>query len=165
MGILEIQRLKEQAKQPKPPKRYTIPNKSAKKLAQEKELRNFPTITSPNAELQRWFEERRKEMTGICSHCGGKTTKDSDQYYKFSIAHILPKAYFKSIKTHQLNWIELCHFGNSCHANFDNHHLDLVELNCFNEVVEKFTKMYPEIAPQEKRRIPSVLVEYYEANK
>lgn len=115
-------------------------------------------------ELQRWFETRHKEMKGVCQHCNGRTEKGRTTY-KNSIAHILPKRFFKSVATHPLNWIELCFYGNSCHTNFDNMMLDIIELNCFNDVVEKFIAMYPHIADSEKKRIPKVLLEYVENNK
>ena len=38
--------------------------------------------------------------------------------------------------------------------------LSLINMNCFDEIVNKLVKMYPSIAPQERRRIPSVLLEY-----
>lgn len=113
-----------------------------------------------NAELQRWFEDRRKEMTGKCDNCGGKTCKDDDKYYKFSIAHLLPKAYVKSVATHPKNFLELCHFGNGCHSQMDNKLLDLIDMNCFDKIVERVTEMYPHIAPEERRRIPAILREY-----
>ena len=112
------------------------------------------------AKLDRWFKERRKEMTGKCENCGGKTCKDSDKEYKRSIAHLFQKAYLPSVATHPDNWIELCFYGNSCHTNFDNKMIDLIDLNCFDTVIQKFTKIYPHIAPEEKRRIPPILIEY-----
>lgn len=115
------------------------------------------------SELQRWFEQRAKEMTGTCKHCGGRTTANTSSY-KCSVAHILPKAYFKSVATHPLNWIELCFYSNSCHSNFDNYSLDIMELNCFDEVIEKFIAMYPFIDEKEKRRIPDVLLQYVKNN-
>lgn len=115
-------------------------------------------------ELQRWFEIRHKEMKGVCQHCNGRTEKNRTTY-KNSIAHILPKAYFKSVATHPLNWIELCFYGNSCHTNFDNKMLDLIELNCFDEVITKFVALYPDIAENEKKRIPQVLLQYIETEK
>ena len=118
------------------------------------------TMLENNAAKQRWFNERRKEMKGFCQNCGGKSCKDSDEYFRFSIAHILPKAYFKSVSTHEDNWLELCHFGNSCHTNLDNAQIDLIDLNCFDTVIEKFVRIYPNIAQDEKRRIPFVLMEY-----
>lgn len=140
-----------------------------------------PDVKAPKeyAEMDRWFKERRKEMTGACQHCGGKTQMDIDVMvkfvkgigkivspnYKYSVAHLLPKSVFKSVATHPDNWIELCHFGKSCHKNFDDHYLDLMELNCFDTVIEKFVRMYPSIAPEEKRRIPQVLLQYIEVEK
>jgi hypothetical protein len=78
------------------------------------------------AELDRWFKERHKEMTGRCQNCMGKTEKDG-RHYKCSIAHILPKAYFPSVATHPSNFLELCFYGKSCHTNMDNKMLDLTE--------------------------------------
>ena len=112
------------------------------------------------AELDRWFKEVRKSMTGVCQNCGGKTCKDNDKEYKRSIAHILQKAYFKSVATHPDNFLELCFYGNSCHTNLDNGMIDLIEMNCFDTIIQKFTKIYPHIAQEEKRRIPSILIEY-----
>lgn len=117
-----------------------------------------------NAELKRWFDDRHKEMTGKCKHCNGKTQKGQNNFIN-SIAHILPKAYFKSVATHPENWIELCFYGNSCHTNLDNYSLDIMELNCFDEVVKKFVSMYPSIAVQERKRIPQVLLNYIETEK
>ena len=42
----------------------------------------------------------------------------------------------------------------------DNKTLDLIDMNCFDEIVEKVTRMYPHIAQDEKRRIPAILREY-----
>lgn len=110
--------------------------------------------------LDRWFKDRRKEMTGKCHHCNGISCKHDDKYYKFSVCHILPKAYFPSIATHPSNFIELCFWNKNCHGNMDNKILDLIEMNCWDEIVTKFCIMYPSIAEKEKRRIPSILLEY-----
>lgn len=121
------------------------------------------------ASLQRWFKDRRKEMTGRCANCGGMTLRNlndgkddefNDKYYKHFAAHILQKAYFPSVATHPSNWIELCFFGNSCHTNMDNHILDLTDMSCWDTIVKRFQEMYPSIAPKERRRIPKVLLEY-----
>jgi hypothetical protein len=110
--------------------------------------------------LDRWFREVRKSMTGTCANCGGKSCRDNDREYKRSVAHILPKAVFKSVATHPDNWIELCFYGNSCHTNLDHGMIDLIEMNCFDTIIQKFTKIYPHIAQEEKRRIPAILIEY-----
>lgn len=119
-------------------------------------------IAKDYTELDIWFKERRKEMTGRCKHCGGHSCKHDDKYFKHSIAHILPKAYFPSVATHPDNWIELCFWKNNCHGNMDNKVLDLIDMNCFDEIITKFCKIYPSIAKEERRRIPSILLQYIE---
>jgi hypothetical protein len=157
MGLLELQMIKEAAKLPKIKKQYIIAKKSAKKIAQEKD--------ADNDELLQWFTERRKEMNGICLHCGGRSMKDNDLKYHYSIAHILPKAFFPSVATNKNNWIELCFYSSSCHSNMDNGALDLIDLNCFDLIIKRFVAMYPAIAKEEKRRIPQVLLNYLNTEK
>lgn len=165
MGLREIQAIKAAAGLPKEKKRYTIPKKSAKKIAQEK-VEITERKISGGGELQRWFEQRRKEMTGRCANCGAPSCRDNDEYYKFSICHILPKAYVKSIATNENNWIELCFWGtNSCHTQMDNQLLDMTEMNCWNEIIDKFQKMYPFINQKERRRIPDILLNYIHTDK
>lgn len=120
-----------------------------------------PDVKAPKdyAVLERWFKERQREMVGRCANCSGKSEAHT-KMYKCSIGHILPKAYFPSVATHPDNWIELCFYGNSCHTNFDNKMLDLIDMNCFDQIITKFAKMYPFIAQDEKRRIPPILIEY-----
>jgi len=157
MSLEHIRALKEMAKYPKEKKRYVIPRKSAKRIEQEKEYNDCG--------LSDWFAERRKEMTGRCWHCNNKTMKDNDEKYHFSIAHILPKAYFPSIATHPFNFIELCSYGNNCHGNMDNKTLDIIDMNCWAEIVQRVAIMYPLIAKEERRRIPQILLDYIETEK
>jgi len=164
MGLAEIIALKEAAKLPKQQKVYRIKSISDKRKKLLEANKGVNVSRGAN-ELERWFNDRRKEMTGTCAHCGGRSCKDSDQYFKFSICHILPKAYFPSIATNEFNFIELCFWKNNCHGNMDNKILDLIDMNCWDEIVTKFCLMYPNIAPNERRRIPSVLMQYVEAEK
>lgn len=154
-----IRRLKEAArfpKQPKPRKPIAkVSNKKKNQINNEKAVRVYG-----GGELDRWFQARRKEMGGRCLHCNEKTTMHQDQWYKSSIAHILPKRLFKSVATHPLNWIELCFWKNNCHGNYDNHTLDIIELNCYDLVIERFVAMYPDIDPKERRFIPDALLQY-----
>jgi hypothetical protein len=129
-------------------------------IAPERLDKVFENVINAIEPQWEWFKERRKLMTGICQHCGGKTCKDDDAKFHYSIAHVLPKAYFKSIATHHENWIELCYYGNSCHSNYDSHMIDLTELNCWSSVIDKFIAMYPSIDKSERRRIPNVLLQY-----
>lgn len=149
--------------------------KQKRKSALKKDLiklRHNPDISDVNTEmskgyaaLERWFKEMQKRMTGKCENCGGKTEAFTKNY-KCSIAHILPKAYFKSVATNENNWLELCFYGkNSCHTNFDNKMIDIIDMNCFDQIITKFVKIYPFIALDERRRIPNVLLQYLEVEK
>lgn len=121
-------------------------------------------ILKPEKSMNIWFQEQRPKMTGICMHCGGPSCKEDDLFYKHSIAHILPKrpSMFPSVKMHPFNWIELCFWNNNCHGNYDNGTLDMIDLNCYAAVIERFLIMYPNIAKSERRRIPQQLLQYIE---
>jgi len=153
MGLDEIRRLKDEANKPKEPKkRKPIPKESKKKKQQKKEYGD---------NLTAWFDERRKEMTGRCKNCGKRSEKNSNQYFKFSICHILPKARFKSVATHPDNWIELCFWGdNSCHTNMDNCILDFTQMACWDEIVVKFQKLWPLLNKREKASVPDIFKQY-----
>lgn len=155
-----IRRIKEQASIPKQPKqRKPIAKKSLNKIKQEAEEKKLHKSTGGN-ELDRWFKARRIEMVGICAHCGGKSCKSQDNWYKCSICHLLPKNIFKSVATHPKNWIELCFWDRNCHGNFDSHMIDITELNCYDVVIERFIAMYPDIDPKERKYIPDTLMQY-----
>jgi hypothetical protein len=158
MGINEIRKLKEEADKPKEPKK----RKPIPKVGKNK--KNNPVVGP--AELQRWFVDRRNEMTGFCSNCGKRSSKHSNQYFKFSACHILPKAYFPSVSTHPENWVELCFWGdNSCHTNMDNSTLDLTEMACWDEIVVKFQILYPLLTQKEKARVPDIFLQYLNTDK
>ncbi len=132
--------------------------KNNKNLPKEKKVKNLiRNNKQKNIELEKWFLERKKEMTGICQNCGGKTEKNTKQY-KCSAAHILPKSKFKSVSTHPLNFIELCFYGRSCHTNFDNKIIDIDKLNCYDEVLKKIEIMYPILTNLEKGMLPEIVL-------
>lgn len=115
------------------------------------------------SDLDSWFEDRRKEMTGKCLFCGGKTEVHNDDTFKNSIAHILPKRknQFPSVACHPDNWVELCFFGNSCHTNFDAGIITwefLADSKEWEVIAGKFLKIYPYINEIEKRNLPEVLL-------
>lgn len=107
-----------------------------------------------------WFNARHQEMTGKCLVCGERTCKGTHEY-KCSIAHLFPKAYFKSIKWHPENALELCFYGKSCHTNFDNNMLTLEDLQvtkAWPEIVRKFKILYPLMNAKEQGRLPDILL-------
>lgn len=123
---------------------------------------------NPNTPMGRWFLSIRPRLTGVCQHCGGKTMavdKEADSKFHWSICHLFEKSHFPSIKTHDENYLELCYYSPSCHKNMDDKTLPLTQLNCFDEVVRKFCILYPLMTREEKRRVPSFLLQYLEVEK
>lgn len=160
MGYLEDRRMWSQFGKPKvEKKKYTIPKKSAKKIAEEKDEREEGTDTATD----RWFEERRKEMRGRCELCGGKSEKHNDKYYRHSIHHILEKrpTMFPSVALNENNWLEVCFFGNSCHTNIHNGTISWELLHDSAEwkiIVDKFKKIFPFIVEAERKNIHPLLL-------
>ena len=138
---------------------YQLRKKSLKKLAEEAEDRESGTDEA----MDKWFEARRKEMTGKCQFCGGKTEKSNDETYRRSIAHLLPKRpnQFPSVKTHPDNWLELCFWNPSCHTNFDSGMISMELLHDSAEwkiIADKFRKIYPHIVEAERKNIHPLLL-------
>lgn len=156
MGLQELQAIREGRGKPKEKKKYVIPKISPKRAAKLKADKE----AGGDSALDLWFEERRIEMIGKCAHCGSKSCKDNDEYYKFSICHILEKSHFKTVATHPLNFVELCFWSPSCHTNWDNGVLLTSDLNCFDTVVERFLILYPLLTKEEKARVPDIYLNY-----
>ena len=148
--------------------RYALPKSFTAPKWMQDEANDVVKQENPfegRGELGKWFMERRKDMSGICMHCSGKTMKDDDAKFHYSICHLFEKSHFPSIATHPENFIELCYYNRSCHKNFDDKTLPILSLNCFDEVVRKFCILYPLMTKEEKRRVPVVLLPYLEVEK
>lgn len=152
MGLEEIRKLKLEAGIPKPKKVYYFPKKSAKKIISEKIAREAGTDEG----MDRWFEDRRKEMTGKCCLCGGVSEKKNDETYRRSIHHLFEKrkSMFPSVKTHPDNFLEVCFYGNSCHQNIHNGTITFELLRDSKEwemIKEKLLNVIPFIPPEERK--------------
>jgi hypothetical protein len=140
-------------------KKKPIPRQSERKkieIAKEKEA-------GTDSALDLWFEARRLEMTGRCCLCGGKSEKNNDETYRRSIHHLFDKRQimFPSVATNPENWLELCHFGNSCHDNIHNKTITwelLLDSSEGEMIVQKFRKIYPFMAEPERKNIPEILL-------
>jgi hypothetical protein len=101
-----------------------------------------------NDKLNVWFQARRNEMQNVCCECGRQTNKTNEKYYKWSIAHIVPKSLIKSVATNEHNWIELCQLH---HQEFDNSFDRAAAMMCFGEVKMKF-QLFKHLIPNEEMR-------------
>lgn len=146
MGLEEIRQIKTNALLPKVKKKYVIPKVSAKKLASNK-----GKVFAVDNDLENWFKESRKKLTGICQcGCGSKSQKNDDKYYKHSCCHLFPKSLFKSIKTHPLNLIERAFWG-GCHSVLDDTSMERwVNFADWEDFKARFYALDPFISHEEK---------------
>ena len=105
-------------------------------------------------EMDLFFKSLRKGMKNKCLFCGGATMKNDDEKFHFSLAHLLPKAIFKSIATNPDNIIELCFFGESCHTNFDSGKISWLMIKDSKEwlqIKEQLLAVLPMVSENEKK--------------
>jgi hypothetical protein len=146
VSIDNIRRLKFEANLPKPAKVYSIAKKSKKRIEREKKM----LLNDDN--YDGWFEERRKNLVGVCQcGCGEKSQKKDDTYYRHCICHIFPKRLFKSVATHPMNFVERAFWG-GCHTNLDEQSMDKwVGMADWDDIKAKVEAMLPYIAEEEKK--------------
>lgn len=104
----------------------------------------------------KWYTERRKEMTGKCINCGSSTHPDNEKYWKWSIAHILPKSLFPSIAKDKDNWMELCI---DCHTKYDSNWMTASGMKVWSCAIKKMNSFVSKLTKEELRRLPEE-VEY-----
>lgn len=161
MGYLEDRRNQKMFGKPaEPKKQYTIPKKSAKKIAEEKAEKE--RLGGEDSDLVKWFKARMKAMTGFCAETGLRTETKIYAYAICSICHILPKAKCESVKYHPLNWIEL---EPGFHTKFDAMSWEeREELGCWPIIRDRLVMVWPDLAASEQRHFPDSVRKYMEKN-
>jgi len=126
-------------------------NKFSKKRMEENKVKKE---SGGDNEMDLFFKSLRKGMKNKCLFCGGATMKNDDEKFHFSLAHLLPKAIFKSIATNPDNIIELCFFGESCHTNFDSGKISWLMIKDSKEwlqIKEQLLIVLPMVSPEERK--------------
>lgn len=121
-----------------------ISEKKKKQLAEQKEAGN-------DNSLDLFFVAMRKKCKGKCLFCNSPTTYKHEELWRIAIAHLLPKAKFKSVATEESNWIELCW---NCHTEFDTGKITwelLRDSKEFDILREKLFIVLPLVAPEERK--------------
>lgn len=94
--------------------------------------------------LPEFFQRHIEIAKGTCcEECGAKLKGNASE-----IAHVIPKAYFKSVMCEDLNVLYLCglYSDNNCHSNFDNFAQEKVrQMKIFPKVQEIFKQLEEQI--------------------
>lgn len=109
------------------------------------------TINPSDDNMQKWFDDTRKKLTGICQcGCGNKSQKNDDTFFRGSCCHIFPKRKFKSIQCHPLNYVERAMFG-GCHSIMDDTSIDRwVNFADWDDIKARFYILSPLLTDEEK---------------
>lgn len=149
MGYLEDRMKRKNGLLPPLPTKKTP--KPLKKIS-DKKAKELKVNKGSDSEMDLWFERMRKKMVGVCQcGCGERSQKKDDTFYRHCICHIFPKRIFKSVATHDLNWVERTFWGGH-HSNMDNRSMDLwTKFADWDDIKEKFYHLSPLLTDEERK--------------
>lgn len=130
---------------------------AAQKLCQVTYLPELPE----KSELQRYYDYNIGLQIQICENCSGLIPFSTRNLQISSIAHILPKAKFKSVKAHIFNKLHLCSqfSDNNCHGKYDHSWDKAQKMPVISLALERFDHFKHLILPSEYRFLPDFLRE------
>lgn len=130
---------------------YRIKPVSDKRAAKQKEQKE--SLQGGLTEKEKWFQARRKELTGRCRcGCARKSSKDDNINFRSSICHIFPQRQFKSVQFHPANWVERS-FWSGCHTNMDNRSMDRwPQFADWDDIKERFYILAPLLTEKERAK-------------
>lgn len=157
MGLEFLQQLKANRGIPKEKKKYVLPKKSAKKLAQEK-VEKEQRSEGQQTELQKWYERIMQSEMPICWETGEKIDTGDKLGWHGSIAHILPKDLFDSVKTHPMNYMILKMWGGT-HGQYDSSWEKAAKMSIWPYAVRIINILYPLLTREEKSKLPETIIQ------
>lgn len=90
---------------------------------------------------------------GVCVNCGATIHLP---YAYASIAHLLPKAIFKSVETHTLVYMIL---GAECGCHNKTHRIDtFIKMKIWPEAAWRIKQLIPLLTPEESSKLPQDLL-------
>lgn len=162
MGLEEIRKMKEQAGMPKVKKTYNIPKVSKKRAAQIEADKKSGTKPVGKLELDKWFHDIEKKHVKWFQGGGGCRCMECNawipaQFIRHASAHLLPKKLFKSVATHELNYMI---YGGGCGCHEKTHRVDkFIQMRTWPEAARRIKILIPLLPVDELRYISNQLLE------
>lgn len=141
---------------------YSIPKKSAKKLAQEKEEKK--ARGGEKTDLEKWYAVIMEKEIGRCWETGKVISKADKDGWHASIAHVLPKKLFPSVATHTRNYLILS-AREGAHSRYDLSWQSAQEMRVWPIAMSRFFELEPDIADNERKYLPDFFLLALEARK
>lgn len=142
-------------------KKHTIAKVSEKRQKKLDEQKKMEGGKPPSKlELDVWFDNIRKNHWGIgleewanCMECGKLI---HENYSRHATAHLLPKKLFKSVATHELNYLIL---GAGCGCHYKTDRVDkFVQMKVWPEAARRIKIMIPLLPFDELKYLSSQLL-------
>lgn len=145
-------------------------NKKSKELQSKSNLKYSIAGNNKKSNLElsssEWFTKRMEENEPVCENCEAemlllKLNPGLSKQWRSCQAHLLPKKYFESVSTHELNGMVLgTGFSGLCfcHDDFDSSWEKASKMKIWPEVIRRFKIMYSLLTPSETKYIPNVLL-------
>lgn len=108
------------------------------------------------SELVLWYQKIMREEAPVCWECNKKINKNNPIEWHGSIAHILPKSIFPSIKTHPYNYLILGMY--CCHGQYDSNWQNASKMQVLHIAKIRFDEFKESISKSEYRRIPEIFL-------
>lgn len=124
--------------------------KRAAKIAEQKAIREETGNTE--TELQQWYAEIMAKETPRCWETNEWIDVKDTKGWHGSIAHILDKKNYPSVKTHPLNYMILKMWGGT-HGQFDSSWENASKMKIWPHAVKIINLLYPLLKKEEKARI------------
>lgn len=141
--------------------RVKAPYKGPAKQSEKKkaELAEIKKTGQPASKIEqdKWFfdiaEKHSVAGFGVCQECGALIPK---AFMRHATAHLLPKKIFKSVRTHELNYLIL---GAGCGCHDKTHTIEkFVKMNIWPKAAERLNQLIPLLPVDELRQISNQLL-------
>lgn len=126
---------------------------SKKKETREERFIAYGGLKLVSESMVPWYAKIMASEAPVCWECGSKINKFDRVTWHGSIAHVIPKSLFDSVKTHPMNYLILGRY--CCHGIYDSSWDAASKMKIWPVAVERF-RMFEKliISPEEYRKLP-----------
>lgn len=130
------------------PQQKVLDNVRGKKVDVEKE----------ETELQKWYAAIMEKEAPKCWETGEWIGKENKKSWHGSIAHVLPKSIFPSVKTNPMNYMILKMYGGT-HGQYDSSWENASKMKVWKFACKIFNVLYPLLTREEKAKLPEIILQ------
>lgn len=142
------------AREPKPKKE----KKPLRRVGLKKQAAEKIFIGDEETQLQKWYQTIMDHEMPVCWETGDKIDIRDKKGWQGSIAHVLPKSLFDSVKTHPMNYMILKMWGGT-HGQYDSSWENAAKMKVWPHAVKIFNILYPLLTREEKAKLPDIIIQ------